>query len=48
VLAFNATLPPLQKPVEPPAVMVAVGAAVTVTEIAPDVTPHPLLVTTTV
>jgi len=48
VFAFNTTLPPVQKDVEPPAVIVAMGAVLTVTVLAEEVVEQPLLVTTTV
>jgi len=41
VVAFSATLPPVQKLNEPPAVITAVGAAVTVTVFAAEVVLHP-------
>jgi hypothetical protein len=39
--AVNVTLPPAQNVVEPPAVMVAVGLALTVTAVAADVVLQP-------
>ena len=48
VFAFNVTLLPEQNVVLPPAVMVAVGAALTVTVVAELVLLHDPLVTTTV
>ena len=46
-LAVSVTLPPVQKVVGPPAVIVAVGSGFTVTGVAADVALQPLLVTVT-
>jgi hypothetical protein len=48
VLAFSTTLLPEQNDVDPPAVIVAVGAALTVTDKPEEVVLQPLLVTATV
>ncbi len=48
MLALSRTLLPVQNDVEPPAVMVAVGAVFTVTLVLDEVVLQPLLVTTTV
>ena len=48
VLADSTTLPPVQKVVDPPAVMVAVGEVFTVTDVAELVVLQPPLLTTTV
>lgn len=42
VLAVSVTLPPVQKVVGPPAVMVGVGADPTVTGVFADVEEHPV------
>jgi hypothetical protein len=44
--AVRVTLPPAQKVVGPPAVMVAVGFAFTVTTVGADVALHPLVLVT--
>ena len=46
--AFNKTFPPMHNVVVPPAVIVAVGQAFTVTIVAADVAEQPLSVTVTV
>ena len=48
VLALSTTLPPVQKLVDPPAVIVAVGEVFAVTLVPAEVVEQPLLVTTTV
>jgi hypothetical protein len=48
VVAFNVTLPPLQKVVGPDAVMITEGAVVTVTDTPADVVLQPFTMTVTV